>query len=154
MMDDEEMRAVLTALCVALYGPRWTTAFARANGINPRTVRRWASGERPVSGWAINHARILTHGNPESVASVNRFRDDPDERDWKLRIDRDLNRHAKKYRDMPRIRVTWLRLVARDGTFLGDAGPTFTRLDTSARDRFVAELERRGGRRVKRSGSA
>lgn len=152
MMDDEEMRAVLTALCVALYGPRWTTAFARANGINPRTVRRWASGERPVPSWAISHARILTHGNPESVASVNRFRDDPLERQDRLRIDRHTTRVANKYRDMPPIRFVLLRLVTRDGILLGDDGPRGYRVDTIARDRFCAALKERGKRRAKGRG--
>lgn len=46
-----------------LYGPEWQTPLARAlgprcpdpranaDGLAPRVVRRWASGERPVPAW-------------------------------------------------------------------------------------------------------
>jgi hypothetical protein len=30
------------------YGPRWQTKLARALPVNPRTVRRWLSGERKI----------------------------------------------------------------------------------------------------------
>jgi hypothetical protein len=32
-----------------LYGRRWQTALARELPVDPRLVRRWAAGERPVS---------------------------------------------------------------------------------------------------------
>ena len=37
----------------ALYGPRWQTALARALGVNARTVRRWAYGDRRIPELAV-----------------------------------------------------------------------------------------------------
>ena len=43
-MTLEEFRSV----CVVRYGKGWQTKLAHHLGVNPRTVRRWASGEVPV----------------------------------------------------------------------------------------------------------
>jgi hypothetical protein len=40
--------AELTSICEKLYGPRWQSALARELVRDPRTIRRWASGECPV----------------------------------------------------------------------------------------------------------
>ena len=39
------------AVALALYGHEWQSPLARALGVTPRTVRRWASGESPLPGW-------------------------------------------------------------------------------------------------------
>ena len=39
------MSADIDAIGRALYGPRWKAPLARALGINPRTVQRWAKGD-------------------------------------------------------------------------------------------------------------
>jgi len=38
----------LRALALAIWGHRWQGPLARALAVNPRTVRRWASGDVPV----------------------------------------------------------------------------------------------------------
>ena len=46
--------AELRSTCVTLFGPRWQTSLARflkrddGSHVDPRTVRRWAKGDRPV----------------------------------------------------------------------------------------------------------
>jgi hypothetical protein len=40
--------AELREIGIRLYGERWQTALARELGVNPRTVRRWASGDSPI----------------------------------------------------------------------------------------------------------
>lgn len=40
--------AELSAICIARYGEHWQTKLAHSLGINPRTVRRWASGDVSV----------------------------------------------------------------------------------------------------------
>jgi len=40
--------AELNSICEKRYGPRWQSALARELVRDPRTIRRWASGECPV----------------------------------------------------------------------------------------------------------
>jgi hypothetical protein len=42
------------AFCLAPFGHEWQTPLARALGVSPRTVRRWAAGRTPIpaSAWA------------------------------------------------------------------------------------------------------
>jgi transcriptional regulator with XRE-family HTH domain len=40
--------AELRALGLAAWGPEWQSPLARALGVSPRLVRRWASGEVPI----------------------------------------------------------------------------------------------------------
>ncbi len=42
----------LRALGLAAYGMEWQSPLARAIGVNPRTVRKWAAGEAPISASA------------------------------------------------------------------------------------------------------
>ena len=46
------MSDLLAQAGAALYGPRWQSEMARDLGINPRTVRRWASGKSAFPFWA------------------------------------------------------------------------------------------------------
>ena len=41
-------------------------AFARFLGVNPRTVRRWALGERTIPAWV----RIVLDRDPEKLARI------------------------------------------------------------------------------------
>lgn len=43
-MTHQELRAI----CIARFGEGWQSKLARHLGVNPRTVRRWASGEIEV----------------------------------------------------------------------------------------------------------
>jgi len=38
----------LETVGLALYGHRWQSSLSRDLGVLPRTVRKWASGEKPV----------------------------------------------------------------------------------------------------------
>jgi hypothetical protein len=40
--------ATLNRIGTALFGGYWQTQLADALGVNPRTVRRWVSGELPI----------------------------------------------------------------------------------------------------------
>ena len=51
--------AELARLGRALYGPGWQSPMARAVGVNPRTVRRWASGDCPISAPAERLIRLM-----------------------------------------------------------------------------------------------
>ena len=53
--------SALTAIGVALYGPRWQTQLATDVGVSDRTVRRWVSGEdTPRLGVLLNLRDIMT----------------------------------------------------------------------------------------------
>ena len=53
--------SALTAIGVALYGPRWQTQLAIDIGVSDRTVRRWVSGEDvPRLGVLLNLRDIMT----------------------------------------------------------------------------------------------
>lgn len=43
----------------ALYGRQWQSALARDLGVDPRTVRRWASGKIAPSPWAVREINRL-----------------------------------------------------------------------------------------------
>ena len=60
---------LLTAVGVALYGPRWQSDLARDLGVSDRTVRRWVSGEDiPRQGvWRDLLALVVTHHEQLSV---------------------------------------------------------------------------------------
>jgi hypothetical protein len=40
--------AEMTSICETLYGPRWQPILARELVREPRTIRRWKSGESPI----------------------------------------------------------------------------------------------------------
>jgi hypothetical protein len=46
-----------------LYGPRWQTKLARALPVNPRTVRRWLSGERQIRPLVAERIRAMAADN-------------------------------------------------------------------------------------------
>lgn len=51
--------AEFRALGALLWGSQWQSAMARALGVDPRTVRRWAAGDRAIPGPAIAALRAL-----------------------------------------------------------------------------------------------
>jgi hypothetical protein len=60
----EEFRAA----ALAMFGPGWQTRMAKWLRVNPRTVRRWASGEVVVPGYVLNLMHIPFGGvGPESI---------------------------------------------------------------------------------------
>ena len=54
----EEFRAA----ALAMFGPGWQTRMAKWLRVNPRTVRRWASGEVDVPGYVLNLMHIPFEG--------------------------------------------------------------------------------------------
>lgn len=50
-MANEMTKEEFNAAAAELMGRGWQTRLANALGVNPRTVRRWASGEIPVPPW-------------------------------------------------------------------------------------------------------
>lgn len=51
--------AEFRALGTLLWGAQWQSAMARALGVNARTVRRWAAGDRAIPGPAIAALKAL-----------------------------------------------------------------------------------------------
>jgi len=49
----------LRSIGEAAFGPRWQSKLARFLPANPRTVRRWLSGERNISRMAAARIRSL-----------------------------------------------------------------------------------------------
>lgn len=47
------------ALGALLWGSHWQTPMAQALGVNARTVRRWAAGDRAIPGPAIAALKAL-----------------------------------------------------------------------------------------------
>lgn len=66
-MTPDELRA----LGLALYGYEWQSPLARALGVTPRSVRFWASGQRPVPPPLV-----------EKIAALTGARDALDRPDW------------------------------------------------------------------------
>lgn len=54
-------RDLLTRAASALWGPRWKTQAARVLKVDPRLVRRWAAGHRPIPGWVVDRLGELVH---------------------------------------------------------------------------------------------
>ena len=54
----------------ALYGPRWTSAMARALGVAPRTVRRWSAGEFHVPYHVWDELSGLLAEKSETLAKM------------------------------------------------------------------------------------
>ena len=49
----------LSLLGIALYGPLWQRAVARALDTDPRQVQRWVAGHYPCPDWAID--QLMKH---------------------------------------------------------------------------------------------
>jgi hypothetical protein len=62
----------LRILGESLYGPRWQTKLARALPVNPRTVRRWLSGEIKMRSVVAERIKSLAaqRGCPHSSPSA------------------------------------------------------------------------------------
>ncbi len=54
-MPPDELRAIGESL----YGPIWQTKLARAVPANPRTIRRWLSGDRKIRPLVAERIRGL-----------------------------------------------------------------------------------------------
>lgn len=62
-MTREEFRA----MSLGLYGHDWQSPLARALGVTPRSVRRWASGEVPVPPWMAEKLTGLAGGHKTRI---------------------------------------------------------------------------------------
>lgn len=66
--DDNTSRELLIAAGQLLFGEQWQNAFARAaadyretgtGSLDPRLVRRWVAGDRPVPPWTLRMALAM-----------------------------------------------------------------------------------------------
>jgi hypothetical protein len=70
--------AALARYGTLLLGERWQEPLARqlhrpgaeAPGIDPRLVRRWASGERPIPAWVREQLRALVRERRRELARL------------------------------------------------------------------------------------
>jgi hypothetical protein len=54
----------------SLYGEDWQTPLALALGVNPRTVRKWFAGDRPITRPTELAIRSLIDRAPETIARI------------------------------------------------------------------------------------
>ncbi|MEF9677731.1 hypothetical protein ABRQ00_22525 [Pectobacterium aroidearum] len=48
LFDKDDKIEMLENIGSAMYGKNWKSEIARVSGINDRTIRQWAAGERPI----------------------------------------------------------------------------------------------------------
>lgn len=67
---------ILANIGRALWGERWQTDMSRALGVTDRTIRGWASGERPVpSGVYIDLLRLVIERQVELDDLINKIKE-------------------------------------------------------------------------------
>lgn len=68
MPSNDTSRDLLIAAGQLLFGEQWQNAFARAaanyretgsGSLDPRLVRRWVAGDRPVPPWTLRMALVM-----------------------------------------------------------------------------------------------
>ena len=71
----------ITLIGIALYGPLWQRAVARALQTDPRQVQRWVSGQYPCPDWAIEQLIKHAEGHANNVIKAlnicDEFTDEP-----------------------------------------------------------------------------
>lgn len=60
-MDNEEKIELLGGLCGAIFGSHWKQSLAEHLGINDRSIRQWANGERTIPDSIIRGLLSLAH---------------------------------------------------------------------------------------------
>ncbi len=58
--------ATINRIGTALFGGYWQTQLADALGVNPRTVRRWVSGELPIPDIRAE-LRVIIHQRRQTL---------------------------------------------------------------------------------------
>lgn len=67
-MDNEDKIELLEKMGTAIYGSHWKPALASHLGINDRSVRQWASGERVIPDSIIREILSLMHDRANLLA--------------------------------------------------------------------------------------
>ena len=67
-MENEDKIEWLTEICTAVYGEHWKPALASQLGINDRSVRQWAGGERTIPDSVIRGLLSLAHDRANLIA--------------------------------------------------------------------------------------
>lgn len=63
-------RELLWLAAPALLGERWQNSLARVLDCDPRLVRRWASGDRPVPEWVLVRLAELLGDHHRTVGAA------------------------------------------------------------------------------------
>lgn len=59
--------SALMAFGILLHGKRWQLDTARTLAVDPRLLRRWLCGDRPIPGWVASALRIELAGRAEEI---------------------------------------------------------------------------------------
>lgn len=66
-MDSEDKIEWLTEICTAVYGDHWKPALAAHLGVNDRSVRQWANGERTIPDSVVRGLLSLAHARANAI---------------------------------------------------------------------------------------
>lgn len=66
-MENEEKIEWLTELAAVIYGDHWKPALAAQLGVNDRSVRQWANGERTIPDSVIRGLLSLAHDRAGTI---------------------------------------------------------------------------------------
>lgn len=66
-MENEDKIEWLTEICTVIYGDHWKSALATHLGINDRSVRQWANGERTIPDSIVRGLLSLAHDRADAI---------------------------------------------------------------------------------------
>lgn len=66
-MENEDKIEWLTEICTAVYGDHWKSALAAHLGVNDRSVRQWANGERTIPDSVVRGLLSLAHDRANAI---------------------------------------------------------------------------------------
>ncbi|MEX0557511.1 helix-turn-helix domain-containing protein [Raoultella terrigena] len=66
-MENEDKIEWLTGICSTVYGDHWKPALAAHLGVNDRSVRQWANGERTIPDSVVRGLLSLAHDRANAL---------------------------------------------------------------------------------------
>lgn len=66
-MENEDKIEWLTEICSTVYGDHWKPALAAHLGVNDRSVRQWANGERTIPDSVVRGLLSLAHDRANAL---------------------------------------------------------------------------------------
>ena len=67
-MENEDKIEWLTEICSTVYGDHWKPALAARLGVNDRSVRQWANGERTIPDSVVRGLLSLAHDRANAIS--------------------------------------------------------------------------------------